>query len=193
MWRPFKKKPDRPPPLPYEEVDNKKPCCPHRIYNNVNAAYMEFKTSTDTDIGAAAAILEKVSARLGFKRINEVEPVFTAIDTTTRQMREAYFQAYETYKTNVCMHYDLPAEATRNSLKLSQRASYVTYELIQVQGQLEGAADVATMTRILAQIAKGLEMGAPETNRRAEQAQDKINAWGRPPEALSPADGDQQP
>src|SRR5215469_5877255 len=132
----FKKKQERPPPLPYEEVDNKKPCCPHRIYNNVNAAYMDFKTSTDTDIGAAAAILENASARLGFKRSSEVEPVFAAIDTTTRQMREAYFQAYETYKTNVCMHYDLPAEATRNSFKLSQRASYVTYELIQVQAQL---------------------------------------------------------
>jgi hypothetical protein len=187
MWRPFKKKP---PPLPYEEVDNKKPCCPHRIYNKVDAAYTEFKTSTGTDIGAAAAILEKASARLGSKRTKEVEPVFVAIDTTTRQMRESYFQAYETYKTNVCMYQHLLEAATNNSLEVSQRASYVTYELIQVQGQLEGAADAAAVTQILAQIAKGLQMGAPETNRRAEQAQDKINAWARPPEALSPADGD---
>lgn len=188
MWRPFKKKP---PPLDYEEIDYKRPCCPHRIYNKVDAAYTEFKTSTDTDIGAAAAILEKVSARLGFKRTNEVEPVFAVIDDTTRQMRESYFQAYETYKTNVCMYSNLLEKATENSLELSQRASYVTYELIQVQGQLEGAADAAAVTQILAQIAKGLQMGAPETNRRAEQAQDKINAWGRPPKALPPADGDQ--
>lgn len=188
MW-PFKNKRDR--SLAYELVDNKRKCCPHRIYNNVDAAYTEFKTSTDTEIGAAAAILEKVSVRLGYKRIKEVEPVFAAIDTTTRQMRESYFQAYETYKTNVCMYYDLPAEATRKSFEVSQRASYVTYELIQVQGQLEGAVDAATVTQILAQIAKGLQMGAPETNRRAEQAQDKINAWGRPPEALSPVGGDQ--
>jgi hypothetical protein len=37
-----------PPPLPYEEINNGRPCCPHRIYHNdVNAAYMEFRTSTD--------------------------------------------------------------------------------------------------------------------------------------------------
>ena len=46
------------------------------------------KTSTDTDVGTAAAVLEKVTARLGFKRSKEVEPVFAAIDDTTRQIRE---------------------------------------------------------------------------------------------------------
>lgn len=189
MW-PFKKKSKRPAPLAYEMVDNNRPCCPHRIDNNVDAAYTEFKTSTDTEIGAAAAILEKVSARLGVKKNKEVEPVFAVIDDTTRQMREAYFEAYTTYKSNVCMYHYLPEQAARKAINRSQGASYVTYELIQVQGQLEGAADVAAVTQILAPIAKGLQMGAPETNRRAEQAQEKIYAWGRPPEALSPVDGD---
>ena len=187
----FKKKP--PPPPRFEVVNYNRPCCPHRIDNDVNAAYMALRTSTDAEIGAAAAILEKVSARLGYKRTSEVEPVFAAIDTTTRQMRVAFVQAYEIYKTNPCMYHSILPEAYRNSVTLSQGASYVAYELIQVQGQLDGAADPATVTRILAQIAKGLQMGAPETNRRAEQAQGKISAWGRPPEALPPADGDQQP
>src|SRR5487761_1707453 len=144
-------------------VDNNRPCCPHRIDNNVDAAYTEFKTSTDTEIGAAAAILEKVSARLGVKKNKEVEPVFAVIDDTTRQMREAYFEAYTTYKSNVCMYHYLPEQAARKAINRSQGASYVTYELIQVQGQLEGAADVAAVTQILAPIAKGLQMGAPET------------------------------
>lgn len=149
-----------------------------RVRRNVEKAFPLYVSDYSAKVDAVLRALEGVDSAATGVDVKKIRSALTyEVDYINRSLMANFRFAYEAFRADPCRQSDWFATKVDQLILEDQRARHLFGTIDRIVGSVEAGVPLESVAEMLEQLVTSLQISAPITNMKMEQAARAIDRW----------------